>query len=77
MTFAELEKILLSLVSEKSIESQREAYVAFSQGRVSLMPIQTLGQLPFLPLMGGPLAQVQLGGPLAQGAAGRAAAPRR
>ena len=39
------------------LENQRDAYAAFSADEVSVMPIQTVGQAPFGPLLGGEQAQ--------------------
>lgn len=42
---------------EPLFDNQKEAYLAYSEGKVSTCPIQTLGQLPLGKLLGGKNAQ--------------------
>jgi len=57
-TFQEIASVLPGMISLTTLENQREAYVAYSSGKGTVSPVQTLGQLPAGPLQGGPGCQV-------------------
>ena len=44
ITLAEMEPFLFQLVGEPLFENQKAAYLAYSNGKVSTCPIQTLGK---------------------------------
>ncbi|CAD7945688.1 unnamed protein product [Amoebophrya sp. A120] len=46
-----------ALLAETTLENQGEAYKLFSSGKVSLMPVQTVGQQPYGAVSAGPSAQ--------------------
>eukprot|EP00392_Amoebophrya_sp_AT5.2_P017656 g18055.t1 len=55
--FSQLSDLFERLISHATIVDQGEAYREWSAGKVSILPVQTVGQPPYKPLVGGPSAQ--------------------
>ena len=58
VSMPELAAILPRLIAPATLENQKQAYVAYSTGAGTVMPVQSLGQPPAGQMAGGPGCQV-------------------